>query len=280
MPNKRISELELVTDLSLSDSLPIVSGGKTKKTTVGNLALSGFFPSSSITSSYSLNANSASYASSSTYSQFSTDLYLTVKNVSGNEISKGKLVKISGANGDNALISTASWQNDENSAETIGWTYENIPNDSFGRVILYGTLFGINTNAFSGGDVLYLSASGEYTNVKPTAPYHTVVVGQVLRVQQTNGSVSVKIQNGWELDELHNVKINTGSLADNNLLVVSSSLWVNKTPSQIGLVTTSSFVVPNFNGAPSSPTSGTLYFNTTDFHFYGWNGNQWKQLDN
>jgi len=31
---------------------------------------------------------------------------------------------------------------------------------------------------------------------------------------------------------------------------------------------------------PTSPQSGSIYFNTTDFHFYGWNGNSWKQLDN
>ncbi len=37
MPNKRISELELVTKASLSDSLPIVNNGITKKTTIGNL---------------------------------------------------------------------------------------------------------------------------------------------------------------------------------------------------------------------------------------------------
>lgn len=31
---------------------------------------------------------------------------------------------------------------------------------------------------------------------------------------------------------------------------------------------------------PTSPQSGSIYFNTTDFHFYGWNGAVWKQLDN
>lgn len=39
-------------------------------------------------------------------------------------------------------------------------------------------------------------------------------------------------------------------------------------------------VAPNFDTEPNSPVSGALYFNTTDFHFYGWNGGQWKQLDN
>jgi hypothetical protein len=31
--------------------------------------------------------------------------------------------------------------------------------------------------------------------------------------------------------------------------------------------------------APSSPKEGQIYFNSTDKHFYGWNGIEWKQLD-
>lgn len=42
----------------------------------------------------------------------------------------------------------------------------------------------------------------------------------------------------------------------------------------------STIVLPNHQTAPLSPLSGALYFNTNDFHFYGWNGSDWKQLDN
>ena len=31
--------------------------------------------------------------------------------------------------------------------------------------------------------------------------------------------------------------------------------------------------------APASPKEGQIYFNTSDKHFYGWNGAEWKQLD-
>lgn len=31
--------------------------------------------------------------------------------------------------------------------------------------------------------------------------------------------------------------------------------------------------------APASPKEGQIYFNSTDKHFYGWNGSEWKQLD-
>ncbi len=42
----------------------------------------------------------------------------------------------------------------------------------------------------------------------------------------------------------------------------------------------STLILSNHSTAPTSPLSGALYFNTADSHFYGWNGGQWKQLDN
>ena len=33
-------------------------------------------------------------------------------------------------------------------------------------------------------------------------------------------------------------------------------------------------------GAPISPIAGQIYFSSTDSHFYGYDGSQWKQLDN
>jgi hypothetical protein len=32
--------------------------------------------------------------------------------------------------------------------------------------------------------------------------------------------------------------------------------------------------------APQSQKTGQIYFNTTNSHFYGWNGKEWLQLDN
>ena len=34
-----------------------------------------------------------------------------------------------------------------------------------------------------------------------------------------------------------------------------------------------------FTSVPTSPKPGQTYLNTTDSHFYGWNGKEWKQLD-
>jgi hypothetical protein len=82
------------------------------------------------------------------------------------------------------------------------------------------------------GDSLYLSGTtfGAITNVKPSAPIHEVRIGYVEYAHAVNGKIYVKIDNGYELDELHNVLINPLSLANNDVLIYesSSSLWKNK----------------------------------------------------
>jgi hypothetical protein len=64
----------------------------------------------------------------------------------------------------------------------------------------------------------------------------------------------------------------TGSNQFNGNQTIAGSLNVSGSNSTI--------ILPNHTSAPSLPVSGALYFNTIDFHFYGWNGGQWKQLDN
>jgi len=39
-------------------------------------------------------------------------------------------------------------------------------------------------------------------------------------------------------------------------------------------------IVVNYLSAPASPAAGQIYFNSTDSHFYGYNGTAWKRLDN
>ncbi len=188
---------------------------------------------------------SASYAETASLAISAKDIVVDVKNTTGAQINKGTVVRIIGATGDNPLIGTASWEDDNNSANTLGFVVANIPNDSFGRVMTQGTLLAVDTDpalGYAAGDLVYLSGSGQYTRVKPPAPYHEVRLGQVLRAQQNNGSIYVLIQNGYELTELHDVDINTGSLANKDILAYDSASgqWENWSISGLGLATTGS----------------------------------------
>jgi hypothetical protein len=90
------------------------------------------------------------------------------------------------------------------------------------------------------GDSLYLSGTtfGAITNVKPSAPIHEVRVGYVEYAHASKGKIYVKIDNGYELDELHNVSINPLTVANNDVLTYESAtqLWKNtKQPVEIQL---------------------------------------------
>ena len=151
-----------------------------------------------------------------------------------------QVVKISGAQGQRLAVDLAQANNDNNSADTLGVVTETIAPNQEGFIMTVGQLEGINTTGslqgetWTDGNVLYLSptVAGRMTNVKPTgATGHIVILGYVEYAHANNGKIYVKIMNGWELDELHNVYINTGTLANNDALIYESStqLWKNKT---------------------------------------------------
>jgi hypothetical protein len=183
-----------------------------------------------VSASYSYTASSAisaSFASTASKAQDAEDILVYVKNSSGAQINKGAVVKISGSVGDNPLINLADWTDDANSANTIGFVYQNIPNDGFGYVITEGRLIGVDTDVYTAGQLIYLGANGTITGSAPRAPLHAVRLGQVLRVQQNNGSIYVRVDNGYELGELHDVLDNTTSTSFGDILVKSGSVWTN-----------------------------------------------------
>jgi hypothetical protein len=146
------------------------------------------------------------------------------KNDNSYTLTAGTVVYIDGNSGQFATFGTASWEDDPNSAYTIGLIAQNISPSNSGYAIIQGEITGINTNAFTPGTLLYLSSSGKYTDQKPIAPLHAVRLGQVV-VSGVSGKLQVKIDNGYEIDELHDVLVANSTSGD--LLVRSGSLWIN-----------------------------------------------------
>jgi hypothetical protein len=162
-------------------------------------------------------------SASMSFRTLQTDVYC--KNMTGTQINKGTVVRIVGATGDNPLIGIADSTTEHASSNTLGITTENIPNDSFGLVITEGTLVGVNTDGMTAGALLYLGTNGTFTTIPTVAPNHGVRLGEVLRVQQNQGSIYVRIDNGIELNEAHDV-IYTG-ITHGDLLIRSGSVWKN-----------------------------------------------------
>ena len=152
-------------------------------------------------------------------------------------LNPGEVVYISGANGTNLLVKRAQANADATSARTIGVVAESIAVNAAGFICTFGAVKNINTNAFNDGDALFLSptVAGGITNVKPSAPDHLVLVGFCQKKSGGAGQIFVEVQNGYELEELHNVQINSGTLANNDIIAynTTTSTWQNK---QIGAV--------------------------------------------
>jgi hypothetical protein len=146
-----------------------------------------------------------------------------------------QVVKVASAQGQRLAVTLAQANNDANSADTLGLVTENIANNQEGFVTTSGLVRNIDTTGdlqledWNDGDVLYLSPTtpGAITKVKPVAPQHTVIVGFVVYAHKTQGKIFVKVDNGYELDELHNVRIT--NVANDNILQYNSSLavWEN-----------------------------------------------------
>jgi len=149
-----------------------------------------------------------------------------------------QVVIVSGATGQRLSVRLAKADNDTNSAGTLGVVCENIAVNQEGFIVSVGQLTNINTTGslqgetWNDGDALYLSPTvfGGITNIKPTAPNHEVRIGYVEYAHINQGKIYVKIDNGYELNELHNVAINGLTLTNNDIIAYNSAtqVWQNK----------------------------------------------------
>lgn len=163
----------------------------------------------------------------------SSEIYVYAKNTTTGTLYKGQAVYINGAIGANPTIDLAIASGEATSSKTLGLLKQNLAVNEFGYVVAEGVLDSVDTDgAISAGDPIWLSATTPGGVVyglanKPYAPNHMVFLGYVLRKQLNNGKVYVKVQNGYELEELHNVAINgvtNGQFLQYNS---SSGLWVS-----------------------------------------------------
>lgn len=209
---------------------PSITGSLLGTASWANNAVTASYFSGSITNAVSSSyAVTASYAETASFSLATTENRILVLNQSGYTINKGIVVHItaSGTSSDIPRIISASYESDEFSANTLGIARETITNGSQGFVTTEGVLTGLDTSAYTSGQLIYLGIAGSITGSAPRAPLHAVRLGQVIREQSVNGSIYVRIDNGYELEELHNVVDNTTTGSYGDLLMKSGSVWVN-----------------------------------------------------
>ena len=159
------------------------------------------------------------------------NLEVYVRNQTGSTLAAGAIVYINGATGNRPTVTLAQANNDANSAQTMGFVKSAIADNGFGYVIVRGEIEGINTSSVAEGTQLYLSPTtpGAWTTTKPSAPQHLVYVGIVIRSHPTQGVILVAVQNGFELNELHDVSITSPTNGQVLKYNSTTGLWVNGT---------------------------------------------------
>ena len=156
-----------------------------------------------------------------------------VTNADSVTITKGQPVYAFGGQGDRLTVKLASNSTDATSAQTVGLVLStSIAANQKGLIIVNGQLDGLSifpTSTWADGDAVYLGATaGTVTKTKPSAPNHLVYLGFVTTANNGSaGRMYVRVQNGYEMDEIHDVKIT--SVANNDILKYNSSngLWEN-----------------------------------------------------
>lgn len=185
-----------------------------------------------------------------------------VHNNTGATLNDGQVVYITGSTGELPSVGLASASSEATSSVTYGVVTEPIAHGSNGFITTYGLVHGLNTNAFIEGSAIWLSdTAGAFRQYPPAKPSHQVLIGYVVKKAGGNGSIDVKIQNGYELDELHNVSITSAANNEGLFYESISGLWKNKSISTVlGYTPANNALVVKYTDTASMLSS---YYNKT-----------------
>lgn len=188
-----------------------------------------------------------------------------VRNQTGATLTKGTVIYLSGASGNKPLALKAQANTEATSAFTFGIVQNDISNNANGYVVTEGALSNVATNTYTDGTLLYLSptVAGGFTATKPSSPNHIVFIGIVTYAHATQGIIQVSLQNGYQLDELHDVDAILPS-NDKEILAytLSDQTWRNRTASYLGLAELSG---ANFSGQVNIGGSSALQISPSGY---------------
>lgn len=185
------------------------------------------------------------------------DLYYYIK--ASSAITKGQVIMFTGSVGASGVVTGAPATGVTDGSYIMGIAAENIAHNGFGLVQYNGTLKGINTSAFSDGDILWYNpaVTGGLTKTKPVAPNVKVQVAAVINAGSGgSGSILIRVTTGSELGGTDsNVKFTT--LANGDLIQydATAGYWKNVAASSAS-VTSLSFGTTGLT--PSTATTGAI----------------------
>lgn len=211
--------------------------------------------------------------------QIGQELVQPVYNDTGSALLDLQVVRITGSTSTRMTVALAQANSEAGSSKTFGVVAENIAVNTEGFVCTHGFVRGVDTSGVTAGAVLWLSptVAGGVTTTKPSAPNHLVQVGWCVYSHATEGIIFVHVQNGYELDELHNVYIATPQNLDYLRYNAGSGLWENVQ----GLDTTNNSIRVRNAKTPLNSTDtgeqGTICWDA-NYIYVCIATNQWKRI--
>lgn len=164
--------------------------------------------------------------------QIGQENYIRVVNKTTGVLENGKVIYISGSQGNRPTAYLAIAETDGMSRRPLGVVTSDIAINQEGFVTTYGLVRDLNTNDFEIGDTLYLSdiQHGLFSNQLPSKLNHVIKIGGVIVKHITQGSILVDIDRSPDFVNVYGVGI-SGSPTNNQYLSYSetSGLWTNKT---------------------------------------------------
>jgi hypothetical protein len=200
--------------------------------------------------------------------QIGQENLVKVANVTGTPIANGKVVYITGAQGQRPTVALAD-NTDPDMMHILGVATEEIVNS--GYVTTFGYVRGINTNAWSEGDKLYLSTNGDLINTHPvSSTTGVIVVGEVTKKHNSEGHILLSNFQEFTIGNDFNGTIrqsvmnkNTGALAASGFTAVNDAGYFTT----FGIAGTGNTTFQDANGDPVS------------VHYAPGYGDHWQAVD-
>lgn len=196
--------------------------------------------------------------------QVGQEFLVRAVNKTGAPITNGQVVYISGSQGSRVVISLAQSILTESPQTSLAVATQTIANNAEGFFTSQGLVRGIDTSAFTEGDIIYVSTTaGGITNVAPAKPYSQLVVG-IVTIARVNGAIYVDPYPIARISQLTDVSIVSPTTGDVLMYNATTGRWYNGTGGGGGsgdtyMVkltdgdTTPGFLLDKLTVAPGSP---------------------------